>query len=69
MILSPDSTIRASWDIALLISIVYQGIGLPMKVCFELYTTEFMYYLDIVIDIAFILDMILNFNTGFYTKN
>ena len=57
------------WDVLLLISIVYQGISLPLKVSFEIDTTDFMFILDFTIDVMFIADIVLNFNTGFYTKN
>ena len=39
-----------------------------MRISFELPATEFLFHLDIVIDVMFILDIILNFNTGFYQK-
>ena len=32
-------------------------------------TTDFSFYLEIVIDIMFIGDIFINFNTGYYEKN
>ena len=37
-----------------------------MRIAFELPATDFLFYLDIVIDVMFMCDIILNFNTGFY---
>lgn len=68
MVLYPDALIRAIWDISLFILIVYQGFFLPMRIAFELPATDFLFHLDIVIDVMFIFDIILNFNTGFYQR-
>ena len=67
--MSPDQAPRATWDIILLFSIVYQAISLPLKVSFEIHTTDFMFLLDFTIDVMLIIDIMFNFNTGFYTKN
>ena len=67
--MSPDNIIRGIWDICLFIFIIYQCISLPMRVSFEMPTTDFSFYLEIVIDIMFIGDILINFNTGYYEKN
>ena len=67
-LLYPDAATRAVWDISLFVLIIYQGFFLPMRISFELPATEFLFHLDIVIDVMFIFDIILNFNTGFYQK-
>lgn len=67
-VLYPDAVTRAIWDVSLFILIIYQGFFLPMRISFELPATDFLFYLDIVIDVMFIFDIILNFNTGFYQK-
>ena len=60
---------RAIWDLGLFLAIVYQSITLPMRISFEISTDDFTFYLETVIDSIFILDVILNFNTGFYYSN
>jgi hypothetical protein len=65
----PDSIIRALWDVMLFVTIIYQCISLPMRVSFEMPTTDFSFYLEIVIDVLFISDLFINFNTGYYDKN
>jgi hypothetical protein len=68
LVMFPDSTIRACWDIAVFISIVYQGIMMPMRISFEMETPEWLFYMEVCIDVMFLLDIVLNFNTGFYLK-
>ena len=67
--MSPDSAIRGGWDITLFVFIIYQSIFLPMRVAFEMPTTDFSFYLEIIIDVMFISDIFMNFNTGYYVKN
>ena len=64
----PDSVGRAVWDIALFVCIVYQSIMLPMRISFEMATADWLFYLEVCIDIMFMMDIVLNFNTGFYNK-
>ena len=41
---------------------------MPMRIAFELPTTDVTFYLEMTIDIMFMIDILLNFNTGFYNK-
>ena len=50
------------------ICIIYQSITLPMRISFELPSTDFIFYLEVVIDVMFLVDIVLNFNTGFVNK-
>jgi hypothetical protein len=67
--MSPDSVIRGGWDITLFFFIIYQSISLPMRVSFEMESNNFSFYLEIMIDVMFISDIFVNFNTGYYDKN
>ena len=40
-----------------------------MRISFEIETDDFSFYLETIIDSMFILDLVLNFNTGFYETN
>lgn len=66
--LSPDSVLRASWDLSLFAALIYQSFTLPMRIAFELPTTDFTFHLEMTIDIMFMIDIFLNFNTGIYVK-
>ena len=69
LLINPDSMGRAAWDISLFVAIVYQSITLPMRISFEMPTDDFTFYLETMIDSLFILDVFINFNTGFYESN
>ena len=64
----PDNILRAIWDISLFVTIIYQSIILPMRISFEFHQSDFMFYLEVVIDCMFLADIFFNFNTGFYFK-
>jgi len=66
MVIYPDSSIRAIWDISLFMMIVYQAIIMPMRIAFEFKQSDFLFYLEFVVDSMFIWDIVLNFNTGIY---
>jgi hypothetical protein len=39
-----------------------------MRISFENPTPDWLFYLEICIDMMFLMDIVLNFNTGFYDK-
>jgi hypothetical protein len=39
-----------------------------MRISFELPSPDFIFYLEVVIDVMFLIDIVLNFNTGFVDK-
>ena len=41
---------------------------LPMRISFEMTTSDFIYFLELSIDVSFLIDVVLNFNTGFHNK-
>jgi hypothetical protein len=41
---------------------------LPMRISFEMTTSDFIYFLELSIDVSFLVDIMLNFNTGFQNK-
>lgn len=57
------------WDLSLFVAIIYQSLSLPMRIAFEISTDDFSFYLETAIDSMFIMDVVLNFNTGFYEAN
>ena len=67
-VMVPDHIIRACWDIVLFVMIVYQSIFLPMRISFEMPTTDFSFNLEFLIDLFFIMDIPFNFNTGYYNE-
>jgi hypothetical protein len=58
--------LRAIWDISIFLSIIYQGITLPMRISFEMAVPEWLFYMEVCIDCCFLWDIVMNFNTGVY---
>ena len=65
----PDAVERAVWDISLFVAIIYQSMSLPFKIAFEVRDYEFMFWFEMTVDIMFIVDIVLNFNTGYHEKS
>ena len=67
LILHPDSIPRITWDMVVMIFILYQSLEVPFRLCFEVPLTGSWIILDFVITIVFVFDIIICFNTGFYS--
>ena len=68
-VIFPDSRFKSIWDIIAFIFILYQSIVMPLKMSFDFNFPDWTIYFDLVQDIFFLIDIILNFNTGFYGKS
>jgi len=59
--------VKGIWDLIMFICIIFQAIVIPFKLCFDVESTPALFtYFDSTIDVFFILDIFLCFNTGFY---
>lgn len=67
LVLHPDSMVRISWDMIAMIIILYQSLEVPFRLCFEVPLIDGWVILDFVITIIFSIDIIICFNTGFYS--
>ena len=65
-VIQPDSTFKGIWDLLCLMFIIYQSILIPFRLCFEVDAAGGLFYFEMIIDITFMMDIIINFNTGFY---
>lgn len=61
--LSPDGYIKLSWDLLCMVLIFYEILTIPLKISFEIEINETW---DTIVDLIFITDIILTFNTAFY---
>ena len=67
-VLFPDSNFRTFWDLISFLLILYQSLIVPFKLTFEPdLPIEFVQF-DLFQDSFFIIDVFLNFNTGYYSK-
>lgn len=64
----PESTIKTIWDCIGFAFIVYQSISIPFNLCFGAHPEGALLAFDTTIDVFFMLDVITNFNTGYYKK-
>ena len=59
---------KGIWDFTGLIFIIYQSVIIPYRLCFEVDAEGSWNVMETIIDITFIIDIFVSFNTGFYKK-
>ena len=67
-VILPDSMLRVCWDASLLIIIILQWFIIPFNLAFAISPSGGWYVLEVFMTSMFLLDLVLNFNTGFYAK-
>jgi hypothetical protein len=67
-ILFPDNRIKVVWDLIGMVFIIYQGILVPFRICFEAQAFGALGVFELIQDFYFLLDIILTANTGYYHK-
>lgn len=67
-VIYPDSTFKGIWDLFGLVFIIYQAILIPFRLCFDVDATGVILYVEDIMDVTFMVDIIVTFNTGFYKK-
>ncbi|XP_003742439.1 potassium/sodium hyperpolarization-activated cyclic nucleotide-gated channel 1 [Galendromus occidentalis] len=66
----PDSPLRINWDIFMLVLLLINMIVIPLDVAFFASRQDtFWVVFNIFTDLAFVLDIVLNFRTGFFTSS
>ena len=68
LLFNPQSTGKAGWEVLGLFLILYQSILIPYRLCFNQEASGGWIPFEASIDICFILDIFVQFNTGFYKK-
>ena len=68
-IINPRSKLKTIWDIFIVILLLYTSIFLPYQLAFDEYINESWESIDDVLDIIFLADIILNFNTAIILNN
>ena len=62
-LIMPIGTWKEKWDLLILFLIVYSAVVVPIRVCFDYGATGFMWKLEVSMTLAFIVDVVLSFNT------
>ena len=75
-VLHPDGRLRSLWNVAMALFIIYCGVVVPLEIAFEVSMKAGMgpqgyrmfEWWNLVVDMLFIIDIILNFRTGFLVE-
>jgi hypothetical protein len=67
----PEHTFRKRWDVAQVFALVYVAILVPVRTGFSLDLELFSagWVIELVVDVYFIIDIFLNFRTGFLSDH
>ena len=70
--LRPTTTFRLGWDMACAVFVLYLGLVIPFRFCFDHPVEEdgvFAVSIDYAIEVFFIADLFLNFRTGYVQED
>jgi hypothetical protein len=67
-IFTAESLWRIGWDALILIFLVFQSFYIPFLIGFYVPMRGWLVYLDFVINLGFMIDIIVSFNTAFYIR-
>eukprot|EP00753_Platysulcus_tardus_P010889 PLAT3132.1.p1 GENE.PLAT3132.1~~PLAT3132.1.p1 ORF type:complete len:918 (+),score=369.32 PLAT3132.1:19-2772(+) len=65
LIFHPETPARLLWDCFILLLVFFYTIAVPVRVAFDLDIVGAAFVVDIIADVLFIADMLLNFRTAF----
>ena len=67
----PDSNFSAVWDLVQVILLLYVSIIVPLRSGFDIETPlwSFGFFFDMVVDIYFLADIVINFRTAVYLRD
>jgi CRP-like cAMP-binding protein len=68
-VIRPDSDIRIAWDFFILVVLIYIALITPYNLGFEIEDQRVINIIEDAIDVIFMIDILLNFRTGFYAKD
>lgn len=69
--ISPDRPSRMAWEAFTMILVLYIAVIQPFRIGFDSYASSgsFIFYFEWMIDIVFIIDLVINFRTGYVDVN
>ena len=65
----PDSKFSLKWDYCQVVLLVYVSVLVPLRTCFSISnddTASLSFWIDVLVDLFFIVDVVLNFRTAFW---
>ena len=67
-IFHPEAGERVVWDLLILVFIIHQALTIPYFICFNDSPSEATNNFEFMMNICFMIDILVSFNTGFYVK-
>ncbi|GBG29401.1 Potassium/sodium hyperpolarization-activated cyclic nucleotide-gated channel 1 [Hondaea fermentalgiana] len=67
-VLHPESSFRAKWNLFVLCMLLWYSFTIPFSISFSISPYGLWRIIEILFDVAFGVDILLNFITGYYTK-
>lgn len=64
----PDGSCAAGWNTLMLVAVVYEVLSIPYLIAFENSQSDLSVGMDLACFGLFVLDIVINFNIGFYTR-
>ena len=64
----PEDSFKVGWDLMGIVLILEELIMIPLLLSFEFETPPELELINLLITVFFIMDMVLNLNTGYYSK-
>lgn len=64
-IILPTDPWKETWDVVILMLIIYSAIMVPYRICFEAGADGVMWWLEQLFTLTFFIDVVFNFNTAF----
>ena len=68
-LINPKSSWKETWDIGVLVFILYSAIVVPIRICFSAEAEGYMWDFEVAISLFFITDCIFNFNTAYHIED
>ena len=70
LFLTPNSKARTTWDLYVLGLLLYVSFIIPLRMGFSIEPKpwQFDFLLEIIVDVSFVSDIVLNFRTGYYDE-
>ena len=65
-VIAPTDSWKEGWDLVILTFILYSAVMVPFHICFKTDAEGWLGWLEISLTIAFVIDVVLNFNTAYY---
>ena len=65
-IILPTSTFRGFWDWFIIVLVLYNAVSIPLEIGFETSTPLAQQVVDVVVDVFFITDIMINFRTAYH---